>query len=244
MTVNNEAIPRFVVKETSPQEITALERFEQAGVDGVARIAAVDSSAGRPLLMMPWYSGVHGDFGAMPRAAIEALAHIHSLSAVSGFGGIGPLSFDALSGWAFGDMSIYPGDLHGKALALRDAMPDFEALSAELPRSIIHWDIHPENLLIQGGEAVIIDWENACIAPPLLDLTNMLAWESDGFRSYLESFGQRSRKAQASQLKRREYDWCVAMTQVRYMFVPARAGKKEAATRMADVALRYLEEAV
>ena len=33
------------------------------------------------------------------------------------------------------------------------------------------------------------------------------------------------------------------MTQIRYMFVPARAGHQEAAMRMADVALRYLDGA-
>ena len=130
VTVNDEAVPRFVVKETSPPEITALQRFEQAGVAGVARVTATDwSSSGRPLLMMPWYPGEHGDFGAMPNAAIEALAHIHSLD-VGGFEGVEPLSFETLAGWAFGDMSIYAGDLHRKASALRGAMPDFEALSA------------------------------------------------------------------------------------------------------------------
>ncbi len=33
------------------------------------------------------------------------------------------------------------------------------------------------------------------------------------------------------------------MTQIRYMFVRARAGHQEAAMRMADVALRYLDGA-
>ena len=103
--------------------------------------------------------------------------------------------------------------------------------------------MHPGNLLIQDGDAVIIDWENACIGPPLLDLTNMLAWESDGFRSYLASVGRRTDATAQGQLMRREYDWCVAMTQIRYMFVRARAGHQEAAMRMADVALRYLDGA-
>ncbi|MEJ0068856.1 MAG: aminoglycoside phosphotransferase family protein [Pseudomonadota bacterium] len=60
----------------------------------------------------------------------------------------------------------------GRSVALREA-------SDALPRSFVHGDMHPRNIVRRAdGSPVIIDWGNACIAPPMLDLATIVALDS------------------------------------------------------------------
>jgi hypothetical protein len=54
------------------------------------------------------------------------------------------------------------------------AVTRVEALG--LPETVVHGDYHPGNAAIVDGGAVIIDWSDAAIGSPLMDLVTWISW--------------------------------------------------------------------
>jgi hypothetical protein len=46
------------------------------------------------------------------------------------------------------------------------------------PDTLVHGDFHAGNVALKSGRAVIIDWSDAAIANPLIDLVTWLAWSN------------------------------------------------------------------
>lgn len=42
------------------------------------------------------------------------------------------------------------------------------------PRTLIHSDLHSENLLLDGDRVVLLDWQNAALGHPALDVASVL----------------------------------------------------------------------
>ena len=49
-----------------------------------------------------------------------------------------------------------------------------------LPQVVIHADLRPDNLRIQGRHCVLLDWDEAHVDSPLLDLVALPDWEPPG----------------------------------------------------------------
>jgi Phosphotransferase enzyme family len=47
------------------------------------------------------------------------------------------------------------------------------------PTSVVHGDFHPGNAFLVGERIVIIDWSDAAIGNPLVDLVTWLSWSRD-----------------------------------------------------------------
>lgn len=41
---------------------------------------------------------------------------------------------------------------------------------------VCHGDVHPQNVLMRGGELVVIDWDNICLGPVAWDHAALLTW--------------------------------------------------------------------
>jgi hypothetical protein len=61
--------------------------------------------------------------------------------------------------------------------ATRAAVERVAALG--FPTSIVHGDFHPGNAALVGDRAVIIDWSDAAIGNPAVDLVTWLSWSKD-----------------------------------------------------------------
>ncbi len=61
--------------------------------------------------------------------------------------------------------------------AVRDAVERVVALG--LPTTIVHGDFHPGNVALAEDRAVIIDWSDAAIGNPAIDLVTWLSWSKD-----------------------------------------------------------------
>jgi aminoglycoside phosphotransferase (APT) family kinase protein len=62
-------------------------------------------------------------------------------------------------------------------------------ISDTLPRSLVHGDMHPGNIVLRSdGLPVIIDWGNVCVAPPMLDLANIIRIDSTEWDIYLDAY--------------------------------------------------------
>jgi len=53
------------------------------------------------------------------------------------------------------------------------------AESLGIPESVVHGDFHSGNAAIVGDRVVIIDWSDAAIASPAIDLVTWLVWSED-----------------------------------------------------------------
>jgi Ser/Thr protein kinase RdoA (MazF antagonist) len=48
-----------------------------------------------------------------------------------------------------------------------------------LPETLVHGDLNPGNVFLNGDRAVIFDWSDACIADPFVDVHLLLFWVDD-----------------------------------------------------------------
>ncbi len=65
----------------------------------------------------------------------------------------------------------------GAVSATRNAAARVAALG--FPTTLVHGDFHPGNVALVDGRAVIIDWSDAAIGNPVVDLVTWLAWSRD-----------------------------------------------------------------
>lgn len=93
----------------------------------------------------------------------------------------------------------------------------YQALAA-LPLTLTHGDVHPGNMLITPtGQAMLIDWGNACLAPAMLDLANMVALDSPNWLRYLTAVEQARGAPLEQDLSRLGHDWATVMINTFYL---------------------------
>jgi aminoglycoside phosphotransferase (APT) family kinase protein len=68
--------------------------------------------------------------------------------------------------------------------AARALRPDVHAVieklsSTGLPDTLIHGDLHPGNVALEGGSVVFYDWSDAAVSHPLLDLVQLTGSMTD-----------------------------------------------------------------
>jgi len=50
----------------------------------------------------------------------------------------------------------------------------------EVPRSVVHGDLHLANVAFSGGEYVFFDWCDSCVSHPFLDIAYIFAENAKG----------------------------------------------------------------
>jgi aminoglycoside phosphotransferase (APT) family kinase protein len=102
-------------------------------------------------------------------------------------------------------------------LARAASAPALREAADELPRTLTHGDMHPANILTRAdGSPVIIDWGNACLAPPMLDLANIIELGSPEWATYVAAY-QATGNAFDSVVAERAYWWAKAMVGLMYI---------------------------
>jgi thiamine kinase-like enzyme len=77
--------------------------------------------------------------------------------------------------------------------------------------------MHPANIMTRAdGSPVIIDWGNACLAPPMLDLANIIEIGSPEWATYVEAF-QAAGGAFDAGVAERAFWWARAVTALLYV---------------------------
>lgn len=85
-----------------------------------------------------------------------------------------------------GDPAAVAGLTPAEADELRRRVPDLEGACRRLaalglPATLVHGDLHLDNVARHAGELVYFDWTDACVAHPFFDLLS-LRWERDEAR--------------------------------------------------------------
>ena len=80
-------------------------------------------------------------------------------------------------GYGVGDGGIEPDRATRVLEALASAVGRVEAVG--LPESVVHGDFHSGNVALVDDRIVIIDWSDAAISSPAIDLVTWIAWSGD-----------------------------------------------------------------
>ncbi|MFN8493391.1 MAG: phosphotransferase [Caldilineaceae bacterium] len=108
-------------------------------------------------------------------------------------------------------------EAHRYLMTARENPLLYKAL-AELPLTLTHGDVHPGNMLVTpDGQATLIDWGNARIAPAMLDLANMVTFGSPNWERYLAAWARTSGAALNPRIARLGYDWATIMINAFYL---------------------------
>lgn len=185
---------------------------------------------GQSWFVSPFYEGQVLTFAdPMPDAVIRSLAHVHAaLAEVRGEAwtwtfnanhmrrtldhAIETVSEAAL----FRQTTPDHADWYARMKNLRHSRVLFEVSDA-LEKTLTHGDMHPGNIIRQAeGYPVIIDWGNVCLAPPPLDLANILRIDSPLWAVYLDSYRRAGGKIDDASL-RKGYYWARAATGLQYL---------------------------
>jgi len=233
----SQTVP-LVLKNTSASEIAVMRALREVpGASALPLTIACGEHA--PILgnepvhwfVTPLYEGEHLTFeDEVPRPVVESLArvHAHYASRVDQLGWLRRLGGDtvrraldrALQGLEAAQQR-QPHALLAQAygdLAPAGQEPAILAALEVLPVTLTHGDVHPWNIVRLPGEgAVLIDWGNALLAPPMLDLANLVEIDSENWETYLAAWKSVRGEAMDPDLARLGYHWATVMINLQYL---------------------------
>lgn len=215
-----DTIHNWVVKLTTAEEIQVLQMFAARGVNCVPGLLAHRITPTHNLVLLPEYSGCHGDFGDdLPESILKVLALIHAsfMNVDCDLPATDDSYFESLFRSSFGDPTIYPEYLRDKVIEIRSSVSTFASPARDFPHTLVHWDVHPGNILVNAAESVLLDWGNARVGPAMVDLANVVRWDSSDFRTYVTAFESQTHQPFDFELAKHQYNWARALTEVKYL---------------------------
>lgn len=202
-----------VVKDTWQAELASLRAIARrrdrpaplpALLDGDL-LAAGDLDPEHPLrscwVAVPSYDGVALALGAqLPADLVGALAWLHAgfLGSTSDIRSVIGIDTDwyrrsLIQEYLLPQWGFYPD--RETAAAVQDwltelaADPMIDEALAGLPRTLLHGDVHHGNIVVDtAGRSGLIDWANARLGPPMVDLANVTEWHSPTLEAYMRAF--------------------------------------------------------
>ncbi|WP_165553939.1 aminoglycoside phosphotransferase family protein [Kribbella capetownensis] len=187
-----------LVKHTSQLEISATQAAATvAGADAVPEIIETGTDELGPYLMTAFYDAEPAaNEASLPANAIQTLArvHVHYLDESP------PQSIPVVdAAWwrAKCDVSMQrlaaidrsvPNELIPHVAALQHD-PRITSLLDQLPRTLLHGDVHHNNVLVDENQTGhIIDWGGALVGTPALDIANLGGPASSGYQTYVDTW--------------------------------------------------------
>ncbi len=238
-----QTIP-VVLKNAGQSEVGVMRALRQVrGTDALPLAIAcgertpIPGSAPAHWFVTPLYEGEHLTFeDEVPRPVIESLArvHAHFSSRMDQLGWLRRLDGDAvrqaldagLQGLEVAQ-GRQPHALLAQAygeLASASRDPAIPSALEALPVTLTHGDVHPWNIVrLPGERAVLIDWGNALLAPPMLDLANLVEIDSENWETYLATWESVTGETMDPHHARLGYHWATVMINLQYL--PYAAGQ-------------------
>jgi aminoglycoside phosphotransferase (APT) family kinase protein len=137
----------------------------------------------------------------------------------------------------------HPAETTTRARALVDraaGLPATDVLLGELSPTLLHGDVHPGNVLVDDGQATLIDWGNARIGPAALDLANLVTADSASVARYARTREQLTGQPLPAAVIDLGYRWAALQIPVQYL--PWTIAHRS--TREADAVLDQIEQAL
>ncbi|MET9023321.1 phosphotransferase [Actinopolymorpha sp. NPDC004070] len=110
-----------------------------------------------------------------------------------------------------------------------------------LSRTLVHGDIHANNILAGPAGSKIIDWGAATLGPAMLDLANLVSPDSPRFEVYADAWEASAGRALDPRLVNVEYQWATACVNIKYLGFAAHHLGGDAVRDMLERAQRALD---
>lgn len=159
--------------------------------------ASEDLDAGRWAIVLEMIEADAFDFfagatTAQATAAIEALADFHAVwwnaetrfdwmpgLDAAGVGGLQPLWLKSLPVFVDRYQELLPAPTPDWILQFAPRLAEWSAQAATEPLTMVHSDYRIDNLLFQGSDVTMIDWQTAMRAPAAMDLSCFITTSLD-----------------------------------------------------------------
>lgn len=173
------------LEEQAPYEHHALELLAPSGVTPKPRhVDPNPEGLPYPLILEEYLPGRPLDYSADLSAAAHCLAAVHALGVpekhrLQVHPDPAPAILEESRGLAKPYVS-WDGAPEGSKIALHEGFTRIEAflergdLFAGDGLAIVNYDLNTHNFVVQNGEAKLLDWEKARIAPPTQDIAHFL----------------------------------------------------------------------
>ncbi|GAB3402526.1 phosphotransferase [Flindersiella endophytica] len=241
-----------LLKRTSPAEVEVLQAVNRVpGATALPPLLRSGCDAGGHWIAIPYYAGQPASSEAtIPANVAESLAALHAHFLDSG-----PLETATVIDADWWRAACEQQKLQQFADAGRPALQplvdrarswstDPAALDAlaGLPRTLLHGDVHRNNVVVNDGTGRLVDWESGLYGVPQLDLITFGGPGSPGHESYAATWRALTGQDTAAPEWRR--GWLVATAGVKLKYLPrgARVSGDDHARRMVDEAAAALTE--
>lgn len=245
------------LKRTSPTEIVTLRAANRVpGATAIPRLIRSGRDALGHWIAMPFYQGQPASTEtAIPDNVAESLAAMHAHYLDSGYLDSGtPETIPVIdTDWWRGVCELRR--LQQLARAGRPALhpiidrvrswsdrPAILDMLASLPRTLLHGDVHRNNVLVNDHTGQLVDWGGAHYGMPLLDLVTLGGPGSRGYERYAATWHALTGEDTASPAWRRGYLAATVCSKVSYLTFGARHFGDHRAARMLDEAARALTD--
>ena len=199
ITLRIAGIEVAVVRKNAFRHEVAGLRAAQAvrpAATAVPELIASGADADGPWLITRWYPGqpLPDRSAPVPAALFDSLARLHAHYR-GGLAGIprvdGQWWAHLCRSWVLPALRAHagrhPAATARRAAALVTAAADHPGVHRVLDRlepTLLHGDVHPGNVIVDGDRAALIDWGSSRIGPAMLDLANLVEPDSAGFATY------------------------------------------------------------
>jgi phosphotransferase family enzyme len=242
-----------LLKHTSELEISAIQAAARvAGADAVPEIIAAGTDESGPYLMTAFYEALPAvDETSLPANAIETLArvHVHYLEESP------PESVPVVDAtwWRNKcDVSMerlavldrpVPNELIPQVAALQHDSR-ITTLLDQLPRTLLHGDVHRNNVLVDDSQTGhIVDWGGALVGTPALDIANLGGPASSGYQVYVDTWRRLTgRNLDADPDWNTSYLLATAWINIKYLAFAAKMYGDTRAQEMMSAALNALNQ--
>lgn len=238
-----------LLKRTSPTEVVALRAANQvAGATAIPRLVGSGRDSRGDWIAIPFYVGRPASTEtAIPDNVVESLAAMHAQYLDSEPPKTIPV-FDA-NWWRtrcavprlqqLARPSLQP--IIDRIRSWSEHRLILDALT-ELPRTLLHGDVHRNNVIVNEHTGQLIDWGGGAYGMPLLDLINPGPHGSRGYERYAATWRALTGASTASPAWRRGYLTATVCTKVGYLGFAARHFGDAAALRMFETVATALTE--
>jgi hypothetical protein len=250
----------WIAKSATASAERALKLLTDANIGNVPRLLASLTIDGGRLILLTDLPGEHGNFGdPVPSSVLRTLAKVHNRFGQHDRQHVGDqpakqsrkhrlatMDAECLTGiidTALGEPSHFIPDLPQRIAPIRHTLAKLIDETERFSHTLIHWDVHPGNILNAGDASSIIDWGSAQRGPAMLDLANLIAWGSADFETYIRERESIGGAIDQTDL-RREFDWAVAVIQLKYLPFATKIRDHANTARMLGVVERYLASPV
>jgi aminoglycoside phosphotransferase (APT) family kinase protein len=219
-------------KTANSAEVSALRALlEVRGATTFPELLASGHDEAGPWVLMPFYDGTPAlNELAIPVEVVESLARLHAQYADVALPDLPVLDqtwWQRKCEFAIERLPRFmpPDPLRDQTLELlREYAHDASLARAlqVLPRTLVHGDVHANNVLVNGPYSMLIDWGGVYLAPAMLDLANLTTPETEKFQRYKGAWQDATGSALDDELALLGFHWATVCVNVKYLVFAAK----------------------